>query len=108
MTKEIGALQRVFPCSISRILDHMIAMKEFDYSISDISKITEINFKTTLESVHSLEDQGILKLTRIIGRAKMYQLDKGSPQAKHIEGLAFEIAKRSIAIQAHPQIRQTS
>jgi len=31
-------------------------MKDFDYSISDISKISGVGFKTTLNIVHKLED----------------------------------------------------
>lgn len=93
---EIGPLASVFPCSESRILDHMVTMKDFDYSISDISKISGIGFKTTLNIVHKLEDQGVLKRTRKIGNAILYKLNSGSPQSKSISKLAFEIAKKRI------------
>lgn len=93
---EIGPLASTFPYSEFRILDHIITMKDFDYSISDISKISGIGFKTTLNVVHKLEDQGVLKRTRQIGNAIMYKLNPDSAQAKSISKLAFEIAKKRI------------
>ncbi|HSA98859.1 MAG TPA: hypothetical protein VLF17_07245 [Candidatus Nitrosotenuis sp.] len=93
---EIGPLTSVFPCSESKILDHVVTMKGLDYSISDISRISGINFKTTLNIVHRLEDQGVLKKTRTVGKAIMYQMNSDSAQAKSISKLAFEIAKKRI------------
>ncbi len=95
-TRDVGALQSVFPCSESKILDHMIPMKEYDYSITDISKISGVGFKTTLEIVHRMESQKVFKHIRDIGRSQMYQFDDKSPQGKSIEKMAFEIAKRRI------------
>lgn len=96
-TDEIGPLTSVFPCSESKILDHVVTMKGLDYSISDISRISGINFKTTLNIVHKLEDQEVLKKTRTVGKAMMYQLNSDSAQAKSISKLAFEIAKKRIS-----------
>lgn len=93
---EVGPLASTFPCSESKILDHMVTMKDFDYSISDISKISGVGFKTTLNIVHKLEDQGVLKRTRQIGNAILYRLNPNSAQAKSISKLAFEIAKKRI------------
>lgn len=93
---EVGPLASIFPCSESKILDHMVTMKDFDYSISDISKISGVGFKTTLNIVHKLEDQGVLKRTRQIGNAILYKLNPDSAQAKSISKLAFETAKKRI------------
>lgn len=93
---EVGPLASTFPCSESKILDHMVTMKDFDYSISDISKISGVGFKTTLNIVHKLESQGVLKRTRHIGNAILYKLNPDSAQAKSISKLAFEIAKKRI------------
>jgi DNA-binding Lrp family transcriptional regulator len=74
-------------------------MKDYDYSISDISKISGVGFKTTLNVVHKLEERGILKRTRQIGNAILYKLNSDSPQAKSISRLAFDIAKKRIRAQ---------
>ena len=100
---EVGPLTSVFPCSQSKILDHMVTMKEFDYSISDISKISAVGFKTTLNIVHNLEAQEVLKRTRNIGNAILYKLNPDSLQAKSISKLAFETAKKRI----REQIKQS-
>ncbi|MBS1268514.1 MAG: hypothetical protein MAG458_01243 [Nitrosopumilus sp.] len=63
-SKETGSLESMFSCSESRILDHMITFRDFDYSISDISRSVDIGFKTTLGVVHKLQHQNILVLTR--------------------------------------------
>jgi len=93
-TTEVGPLASILPCSESKILDHMVAMKGLDYSISDISRISGVGFKTTLNIVHRLEDQGVLKRTRLVGNAILYKMSPDSSQAKSIGRLAFEIAKR--------------
>jgi len=95
-TGEIGPLTNIFPCSESKILDHVVTMKGLDYSISDISRISGVNFKTTLNVIHKLEEQEVLKKTRTVGKAIMYQLNPDSAQAKSISSLAFEIAKKRI------------
>lgn len=93
-TDEIGPLASVFPCSESKILDHVATMRGLDYSISDISRISGVNFKTTLNIIHKLEEQEVIKKTRTVGKAMMYMLNENSPQAKSIGRLAFEIAKK--------------
>jgi len=91
---EVGPLTSVFPCSESRILDHMVTMRDFDYSISDISRISGVGFKTTLGVIHKLEEQSVFLKTRNVGKANMYKLNLDSPQSKSISKLAFEIAKK--------------
>ena len=92
-TVEAGPLTSVFPCSQSRILDHMVTMRDFDYSVSDISRTSGVGIKTALGVVHGLETQGVLLRTRNVGKAIMYKLNLDSTQAKSISKLAFEIAK---------------
>ncbi len=93
-TSETGPLTSIFPCSESKILDHMVTMKDFDYSISDISRISGVNFKTTLNVIHKLEEQEVVKKIRTVGKAMMYKLNSDSSQAKSINALIFEIAKK--------------
>ena len=93
---NVGPLTSTFPCSESRILDHMVTMKDYDYSISDIAKISGVGFKTTLSIVHKLENQEVLTRTRNVGNAILYKLNPDSAQSKSISKLAFEIAKKRI------------
>ena len=90
--QETGPLAGVLPCSESRILDHMIVMKYYDYSIADISEISGVGIKTTLRVVHKLESEGILLRTRNVGRAIMFKLNPDSRSARALERLVFQIS----------------
>lgn len=90
--RDAGPLAGVFPCSESRILDHMIVMKYYDYSIADISEISGVGIKTALRVVHKLESEGILLRTRNVGRAIMFKLNPDSKSARALERLMFQIA----------------
>ena len=97
LSENMGPLERCFPCSESKILDHVIVMKGFDYSISDISSSAGVGFKTALGIVHKLEDDGIILKTRNVGRAIMYRFNRDSPSARALENLAFRIADEHAA-----------
>jgi len=91
---EIGPLESVFPGSVSKILDFLVIFRDYDYSISDISKNSGVGFKTTLNEIHRLEDQGVVQNTRNVGKATMYKLNPVSNQVKTINKLAMDIATR--------------
>ena len=93
---DVGPLASILPCSESRILDHMIVMREFDYSITDIANASGIGTKTALRVVHNLESAGILLRTRCVGRAMMYKLNTDSERARTLEKLALQIADKNI------------
>ena len=92
---ESGPLQTVFPCSTSKILDFMVTFHRYDYSISDIAKNSGITFKTALNEIRKLEAQGIIKKTRTVGKAIMYQYYLESSQAKSIRKLALDTAAKT-------------
>jgi len=91
---EIGPLESVFPGSVSKILDFLVIFRDYDYSISDISKNSGVGFKTTLNEIHRLEEQRVIQNTRTVGKAMMYKLNSVSNQAKSISKLATDIATR--------------
>ena len=89
---DVGPLASILPCSESRILDHMIVMKAFDYSITDIANLSGVGVKTTLRIVHRLESDGVLLRTRNVGRAIMFKINPDSARAKILEKLSFQVA----------------
>ncbi len=89
---DVGPLASILPCSESRILDHMIVMKAFDYSITDIANMSGVGIKTTLRIVHRLESDGVLLRTRNVGRAIMFKINPDSERAKTLERLSFQVA----------------
>lgn len=98
---EEGPLENLFPCSTSKILDFLCVFKKYDYSISDIAKNSGITFKTALNEVKKLEMQKVIINSRTVGRAKMYQLNLDSIQAKSINRLAIDLAFKRIQTSKH-------
>ena len=89
-----GPLESVFPGSTSKILDFLATFKDWDYSVSDIAKNSGISFKTALNEIKNLEQQGVLLRTRTVGKAIMYKLNLDSRQGFYIDKLIFELATK--------------
>lgn len=92
----VGPLASILPCPESRILDHMITMKAFDYSITDIASLSGVGAKAALRIVRRLESDGVLLRTRNVGRAIMFKVNPGSERAKALEKLSFQVAHERI------------
>jgi len=97
---ENGPLESVFPGSTSKILDFLATFKDWDYSISDISRNSGLSFKTALGEIKNLESQDVILKTRNVGKANMYKLNLDSNQGHYIDKLIFEIAKKRAIEQA--------
>mgnify|MGYP001608267099 FL=1 len=83
--KEQTAFVEVFGTSpLIRVLDFLITYREFDYSLTDISKETEVGWNTLHSFFFKLVDKGIVKETRQVGRAKLYKLDIENAIAKKL------------------------
>jgi hypothetical protein len=91
---QSGPLESVFPGSTSKVLDFLATFKDWDYSVSDIAKNSGISFKTALNEIKNLEQQGVLSRTRTVGKAIMYKLNLDSKQGFYIDKLIFEIATK--------------
>lgn len=90
---EEGPLERLFRGSATaKILDFLTTFKDWDYSKSAIAKNSGVNFRTVLRILPRLEELGVVKRVRNVGRAKMYQLNMENTLARLFNDLAIEIA----------------
>jgi Fe2+ or Zn2+ uptake regulation protein len=90
---EKGPLERVFKGSaMAKILDFLVTFKSWDYSKSDIAKNSGVNFRTVLRELPRLEELGVVKQTRNVGKAKMYQLNQDNVIAQLFDQLCMKIA----------------
>ena len=81
----------------NRITDFLLDEgRTWDYSLSDIAKHSDVAMSTFNVVWPSIMKMGIVRQTRIIGKAKMYQLDTQSPYAKALVHLDFDISKATI------------
>ena len=101
-----GPLESVFPGSTSKILDFLATFKDWDYSVSDIAKNSGISFKTALNEIKNLEQQGVISRTRTVRKAIMYKLNLESKQGFYIDKLVFEIATKR-ALESSENKRKT-
>ncbi|MFC1690707.1 hypothetical protein ACFL0W_00875 [Nanoarchaeota archaeon] len=63
----------------NRIWDFLIVHSEFDYSMKDIAKFSEVGY-TTLKSIwKDFTKRKIVIQTRTVGKAKMYKLNRDNP-----------------------------
>jgi len=91
---ESGPLERLLGGSaVARILDFMVVFRRWDYSKMDISKNSGVSFRHVLREIPKLEKMGVIKETRHVGRAVMYQLDEASPVGKTVKELVFQIGR---------------
>ena len=81
---------------ILRVLDFLIVNEDFDYSMTDIASISGIGYSTLKLFWKKLEENNIVKQTRIVGKAKMYKLNFSNPIVKKFRDFYWETTKQKI------------
>lgn len=93
---------RIFGTSpLMRILDFLVVNEEFDYSMVDIARFSEIGYSTLKLIWPKLESNEIIKQTRIVGKAKMYQLNLENPIIKKFRAFYWDITKQVVRKEAN-------
>ena len=59
----------------NRILDFLIVHQEFDYSLTDIAKLSNVSYTTMKRMKDSLIKEKWIIKTRTVGKAEMYKLN---------------------------------
>ncbi|HJT46943.1 MAG TPA: helix-turn-helix domain-containing protein [Nitrososphaeraceae archaeon] len=73
-SEEKKPFKRMFPNAFVRILDFLILNRDLDYTGSDIARKTNLTYMTVVRELQTLLDEGIVKVTRKLGRSNMYKL----------------------------------
>jgi len=71
--KEIGDTPK------NRIWSFLIVHSEYDYSMKDIARFSEIGYTTLKEIWKEFKEKNIVIMTRVVGKAKMYKLNMENP-----------------------------
>ena len=79
---------------IVKVVDFFLDNREFDYSLTDISKNADIGWSTLHGFWKNLVNLGIVTKTRRIGRAELYKLNIGSPLVRKLIDLDTTISKK--------------
>lgn len=81
---------------ILRVLDFLVVNEDFDYSMTDIAKLSGVGYSTLKLFWNKLEKEGIILNTRIVGKAKMYKLELTNPIIKKFRDFYWETTKQKV------------
>lgn len=82
-------LESLFRNRVARLLDFFIINERFDYSTSQVSKLTRIPLRTVQRSLPRLVEMQVIRETNKIGNTNMYALNKESRLAKALANYVF-------------------
>ena len=101
---EKSSFRLVFGDSpIIKVMDFFLENREFDYSLTDIAKNSDIAWSTLHQFWNEIVKLGIVINTRRIGRADLYKLDMGSPLVKKLIDIDNDVSKRLIQVELSKQ-----
>ena len=81
---------------VLRIIDFFLDNPLSDYSKNEIVKNLEMGRVTFFKYWRELEKSGAVKITRQVGRATMYQLDRKNEVVKQLIKLDMALARREM------------
>ena len=76
-----------------KVLDFLMDNESFDYSKTDIAEGTELSRATLFKAWPKLEALDLITATRMVGKAKMYKLNKQNPIVKKLMELDDSISE---------------
>ena len=88
---------------IVKVIDFFLDNREFDYSLTDIARNSDVGWSTLHKFWNHIVKLGIVTRTRAIGRAKLYKLNAASPLVKKLIDLDMSISKKMILEEMNKQ-----
>lgn len=78
MTERSAFLELVGDTPFTRLLDFLITGRNFDYTLTDLSKKAGVSWTTLNRIFPKLFQRGIVVQVRQVGMAKLYKLNMGN------------------------------
>lgn len=90
----------------NRLWNFLIIHSEFDYSMKDIAKFSEVSYTALKEIWKALIKRKIVIYIRNIGKAKMYKLNRENPQVEKFINYYWSVvdAEANKQLEKAPQI----
>ena len=82
----------------STFVDFLVIFDQFDYSLTEIAKHAGVSYSTIQLIWGDLEKTGIVKQSRIVGKAKMYKINKDNPVVKEFIKFYWGVIKAATKI----------
>ncbi len=89
-------LEVVGESPVFKVLDFLTVNDDFDYSMTDIAKLSEVGYATLKLFWPRLEDEKIILPTRTVGKAKMYKLNDTNIAVKKFKEFYWAITKEKV------------
>lgn len=77
-----------------RIIDIFLTNPYFDFNKEELARELGMSKQTVYKNFKDLEDLGIVKVSRKIGRAVMYRINREHPLVKRLDEMINEISLR--------------
>lgn len=91
-----------------RIIDIFLTNPYFDFSREELVKELGMSKQTLYKNFKDLEELGIVKVSRKIGRAVMYRLNREHPLVRMfnemVKEISLQVAKQELEKQAKPVV----
>ncbi len=105
------SLEKLFTGSATaKILDVMWEYQDIDLTFTDIADEAGIHYTTLMKALPLLEELGTVTMTRQVGNAKPYQINKDDAVVKRLikflNELNLRLAEKELARQKMPDIRK--
>lgn len=94
MAEKISTFLKIFgDTPVLRVLDFFMAHEEFDYSMTDIAKESGVGYSTLKMFWPTLEKNGIVIMTREVGKAKLYRINESNYMVNDFKQLYWRMTK---------------
>jgi len=90
---------------IVKVIDFFLDNREFDYSLTDIARNSDIGWSTLHLFWKNLVTMEIVVKTRRIGRAELYKLNINSSLVKKLIDLDRDISKKFIDAETKQKLK---
>lgn len=78
-----------------KIIDFLLEHRLQDFTKTEIARESGVSWATLFKYWDELEERNIVKVTRQIGRIKLYQLNEGSPIVKELKRMEMLLIKQA-------------
>ena len=88
-----------------RIMDFLLENRLRDFTKKEISEGSGVSWTALYQHWKKLEEKNIVKVTRKIGRIRLYQLNEGEPLVEDIKRIEMELMRKAAdeASETHKQ-----
>jgi len=80
----------------NRIWGFLIVHSEFDYSMKDIARFSKVSYTALKDIWKDFAKRKIVIYTRMVGKAKMYKLNRANPQVEKFIDYYWSVVKSEV------------